>query len=328
MNSIYPWQIDDWTRLQSLRERASQGLLFQGQKGIGKLDLALRFARALLCQHPLDNGFACDKCPSCHWFEQGSHPDFRFLQPESETEEVEAGKKPSRQISVDQIRGLADFMGMSAHQGGRRVVIIHPAEAMNVNAANALLKNLEEPPAGLLFILVTHKPQALLPTLLSRCLSFSLAAPDAATAARWLAEQGVKNPADALAVAGFSPLLAKLSAGDAGLDAREKLLRAVRQPATLDVFALADALQKTEQVMVVQWLQQWCYDLTSYKLTGRLRYYANEEAAIRQLVAPLDALNLARLQSVLQTAKRESQHTLNPKLFLESLLFTYCQLLK
>lgn len=328
MNSIYPWQKDDWTRLQSLRERASQGLLFQGQKGIGKLDLALSFAKSLLCQHPLENGFACEKCPSCHWFEQESHPDFRFLQPESETEEVEAGKKPSRQISVAQIRGLADFMGMSAHQGGRRVVIIHPAEAMNVNAANALLKNLEEPPAGLLFILVTHKPQVLLPTLLSRCLSFSLAAPDAATATRWLAEQGVKNPADALAVAGFSPLLAMQSAGDAGSDAREKLLRAVRQPATLDVFALADALQKTEQVLVVQWLQQWCYDLTSYKLSGRLRYHANEEAVIHQLVEPLDALNLARLQSVLQTAKRESQHTLNPKLFLESLLFTYCQLLK
>jgi DNA polymerase-3 subunit delta' len=311
--------------LQSLRERASQGLLFQGMKGVGKLDLAVNFARALLCQHPEGSGFACGKCPSCHWFEQESHPDFRILQPDAETEEAEAGKKPSRQISVDQIRGLADFMGMTAHQGGRRVVIIHPAEAMNTNAANALLKNLEEPPPGLLFILVTHKPQQLLPTLLSRCLSFTLATPDAVSAARWLAERGVKNPADALAVCGFSPLQA-LQNAENGSDAREKLLRAVRSPKTLDVFALADSLQKTEQVQVVQWLQQWCHDLMSQKLAGRLRYHQSEAAAISQLVATLDPVDLARLQSYLQTAKREAQHTLNPKLFFESLFFTYCQL--
>ncbi len=337
MNEIYPWQQDDWTRLQSLRERASQGLLFQGMKGIGKLELALNFARALLCQHPLASGFACGVCPSCHWLEQDSHPDFRIVQPDSEATEVEmeavepgrkSGKKPSRQISVAQIRALADFMGMSAHQGGRRVVIIHPAETMNSNAANALLKNLEEPPAGLLFILITHKPQQLLPTILSRCLVMPLAAPDAAMATRWLAGQGVKNPADALAVAGFSPLQAKLTEAESGSDVRDKLLRAVRQPASLDVFALADALQKTEQALVVQWLQQWCYDLSSQKLTGKLRYHPHEQAAISQLVAPLDALNLARLQSYLQTAKREAQHTLNPKLFFESMLFTYCQLTK
>lgn len=328
MSELYPWQSDDWTRLQSLRERASQGLLFQGQKGIGKLDLALNFARSLLCQHPLANGFACGECPSCHWFSQDSHPDFRCLQPECLTEEFESGKKQSRQISVDQIRSLADFMGLTAHQNGRRVVIIHPAEAMNVNAANALLKNLEEPPPGLLFILVTHKPQALLPTLLSRCLAFSLAAPDAANAVSWLVAQGVNIPADALAVAGFSPLLALHSAEEGVTQARDKLLHVLRQHAVLDVFTLSDALQKTELVQVVQWLQQWCYDLISLRMTGRVRYHPDSEARIRVLAAQMDPLNLARLQKVLQTAKREAQHTLNPKLFLESLFFTYCQLTK
>jgi len=326
INEIYPWQQADWARLMTLRERVSQGLLFKGMKGIGKLELAMNYARALLCQQPAIGGFACGVCPSCHWLEQGSHPDFRFLQPEADSEEADPGKKLSRQITVDQIRGLADFLGMSAHQGGHRVVLIHPVEAMNSNAANALLKNLEEPPAGFIFILVTHRPQQLLPTLLSRCLSLALAAPDTASATRWLAQQGVKNPADALAVSGFSPLLALQNAQESGSDAREKLLRALRQPATLDVFALADALQKTEQVQLVQWLQQWCHDLISMKLAGSLRYHPSEEAVIRGLVAPLDAINLARLQNYLQTAKREARHTLNPKLFLESLLFTYIRL--
>jgi len=335
MKDIYPWQKNDWARLQELRKRPAHGLLFKGTKGIGKLDLAMNFAQSLLCQHPDKSAFACGKCPSCHWFDQGSHPDFRLLQPETlslEGEEGEdfksiSGKKPSKQISVDQVRDLADFIGMSAHQGGRRVIVIHPAEAMNTNAANALLKNLEEPPQGLLFILVSHKPQQLLPTILSRCLSFALPAPDAASATRWLIEQGVKNPAEALATSGFSPLQAVQLDEQLGSEERDKLLRAVRQPTELDVFALAEALQKTEQVLVVQWLQQWCYDLNSMKLAGKLRYHPGDETVIRKLVESITPLNLARLQKHLQTAKREAQHTLNPKLFFESLLFAYRQLM-
>lgn len=336
MKDIYPWQKSDWARLQELRKRPAHGLLFKGSKGIGKLDLAINFAQSLLCQHPEAAGFACGKCPSCHWFEQGSHPDYRLIQPQAlslDGEEADdpkpvSGKKPSKQVSVDQIRGLADFFGMSAHQGGRRVIVIHPAEAMNTNAANALLKSLEEPPPGLLFILVSHKPQQLLPTILSRCLSFALPAPDAASASRWLAEQGVKNPADALAVSGFAPLQAVQLDEQLGGEEREKLLRAVRQPAALDVFALAEALQKTEQVLVVQWLQQWSYDLSSMKLAGRLRYHPGEEAAIQKLVESVAPMDLARLQKHLQTAKREAQHTLNPKLFFESLLLAYRQLMR
>jgi len=335
MNDIYTWQKNDWSRLQELRKRPPHGLLFKGSKGIGKFDLAMQFAQSLLCERPNDSGFACGQCPSCHWFSQGSHPDFRLLQSEAlslDGEESDdfrpaSGKKPSKQISVEQVRGLADFCGMSAHQGGRRVVVIHPAEAMNSNAANALLKNLEEPPHGLLFILVSHKPQQLLPTILSRCLSFALPAPDAASATRWLAQRGVKNPAEALAASGFAPLQAVQLDEQLGGEERDKLLRAVRQPAALDVFALAEALQKTEQVVVVQWLQQWSYDLSAMKLAGKLRYHPGEEATIKKLVEPIEPLNLARLQSYLQGAKREAQHTLNPKLFLESLLFSYRQLM-
>ncbi len=208
------------------------------------------------------------------------------------------------------------------------MVVLYPAETMNGNAANALLKNLEEPPQGLLFILVSHKPQQLLPTILSRCLSATLSSPDTASATQWLAGQGVKNPVEALAASGFSPLQAAQLDEKLGSEERDKLLRAVCQPALLDVFALAEALQKTEQVLVVQWLQQWCYDLSSMKLAGKLRYHIGEEAAIKKLVDPITPLSLARLQKHLQTAKREAQHTLNPKLFFESLLFSYCQFVR
>jgi DNA polymerase-3 subunit delta' len=328
MNTLYPWQQSDWQRLQALGKRPPQGLLFKGGKGIGKLDLALNFARALLCQQPQQSGLACGVCPACHWLSQGSHADFRLLQPDALSgEETESGKKPSKQITVEQIRDLADFLGLSAHQGGKRVVVIYPAEAMNHNAANALLKNLEEPPGDTLFILVSHKPQQLLPTILSRCVVFNLTVPDAETATNWLREQGVTAPQQALAAAGFSPLLAMHGEVQMGLDERAKLLTALRQPAAMDVFGLAEMLQKTEQVLVVQWLQQWSFDLSAMKLAGRLRYHMGEEATMQKLVASVAPLELARLQKMLQTAKREAQHTLNPKLFFESLLLAYRQLL-
>jgi len=339
MNQNYNWQKTDWARLQEFGNRPVHGLLLKGMKGIGKLDLAINYAQSLLCQHPVQRSeaanFACGTCPSCHWFEQGSHPDYRLVQPEALNTEDEtgeqsksvSGKKPSKQISVEQIRNLVDFFGMTSHQGGRRVIIIHPAEAMNSNAANALLKNLEEPPQGLLFILVSHKPQQLLPTIMSRCLSFALSTPDTATAIQWLSGKGVKDPALALASSGFAPLLAVQSDEQLCGEMHEKLLSAVRLPGLFDVFTVAEVLQKTDQVLVVQWLQQWCYDLSSMKLTGKLRYHPDEETAIKKLVESVTSMNLARLQKFLLTAKREARHTLNPKLFFESLLLVYRQLM-
>lgn len=333
MTHLYPWQNDDWARLQTVRHRPPQALLFKGTKGIGKFDLALQFAHSLLCQQPRETGLACGVCAACRWLSQGSHPDFRLLQPEAlavDSDDADepaskSSKKASKQIKVEQIRDLADFFALSAHQGGRRVVVIHPAEAMNPNAANALLKNLEEPPPDLLFILVTHKSQQLLPTILSRCLAFPLTLPDRMVAANWLKQQGVAQPLQTLAVCGFAPLQARDDTTENEL--RDKLLSTLRLPARLDVFAIAEALQKTEQVRVVHWLQQWCYDLASVQLTGSVRYHLGDQALIQKLVASVDPLNLMRLQKQLQTARREAQHTLNPKLFFESLLLDYARVM-
>ncbi len=329
MRKRYPWQGPDWSRLREIRKRPPYGLLFTGAKGVGKLDLAVNFAQSMLCREPDEDDMPCCKCPSCHWFDQASHPDFRLIQPEAldpKEATADSGKKPSKQISVDQIRALSDFVGMSAHQGGQRVVVIHPAESMNANAANALLKSLEDAPEGLLFILVTHKSQQLLPTIRSRCITFAVSPPDRDSAIAWLKAQGIERPDAALATSGYAPLEAASPAQRATDEQREKLLRGVRDPAEIDVFALAEALKNTEQTLVVQWLQQWSYDLTAIKLAGKLRYHPGEEATITRLVKSVDPLDLARLQKHLITAKREAQHTLNSKLFIESLLFVYRRL--
>lgn len=307
-------------------------VLLMGAQGIGKLDLAFNFAQSLLCEKPLASGTACQECNSCRWFEQESHPDFRLIQPDALTaaedgEEKAGGKKPSREISVDQIRDLSSFANLSAHCGGYRVVLVYPAEAMNNNAANSLLKTLEEPTDKLLFLLVTHKPQQLLPTILSRCLGFPVHTPTREAGVAWLKQLGVLNPEHALAQTGFAPLQA-LGWAESGEGAEERsiLLNAIRQPAMLDALALADSLQRSVPVHVIHCLQQWCHDLASAKLAGQVRYFPDQTAELIKLAGGISTVALLRFQKELLEARRAAFHPLNPKLLMESLLLSYRQL--
>ncbi|HSY27588.1 MAG TPA: DNA polymerase III subunit delta', partial [Burkholderiaceae bacterium] len=160
--SLYPWQEDAWLQLQQLRERLPHAILFHGATGIGKTAFAERFAQSLLCQTPLNGGHPCGQCLSCGWFAQYGHPDYRRVRPEvldddgvDEGDEAgdavetkksaKATKAPSKDIKIDQIRALADFMNISTHRQGMRVIVLYPAEALNTASANALLKTLEEP---------------------------------------------------------------------------------------------------------------------------------------------------------------------------------------
>jgi DNA polymerase III subunit delta' len=334
MKELYPWQHDLWQRWVGLRTRMPHAILLKGAQGTGKFDFAMNLAQAVLCEKPLADGLACDDCPSCHWFIQEAHPDFRLLQPDalSETEDdderdTSKKKKPSRQISVDQVRSLSDFAHLSAHRGGHRVVLIHPAETMNANAANALLKTLEEPSGQMLIILVSHKPQQLLPTILSRCLIISAPSPTPAESMAWLQQQGIKNPDSLLAQACFAPLGAvRLAQEPAAAGEYSRFLQEIRQPARFDVFALAEQLQKIEPMQVIHWLQQWCYDLGSAKLAGRIRYHPELVDLIKAEAAKIDVLDLLRFQKELLVARREALHPLNPRLQFESLLLSYRQL--
>jgi DNA polymerase III subunit delta' len=258
----YPWQEAAWGSLLRKLDRLPQALLFHGPEGVGKLALAEHFVQLLLCEAPVPKSEPCGVCDACRWFVAGHHPDARFVEPEAVARRVvgpeeegaapQAGK-PSTEIKVGQVRELADFLNIGSHRGARRVALVHPAEDMNVHAANALLKSLEEPAPGAAFVLVSHRPARLLPTLRSRCVAVPLALPHPENARAWLAAQGVRNADRWLAFAGGAPLRALgYARGDAGaaikriLEAlaggNEAALRSCTDREALEI--LADALQK------------------------------------------------------------------------------------
>jgi DNA polymerase-3 subunit delta' len=216
---MHPWSEPILESLKARLESLPHALLIHGPRGVGKLALAERFAQLLLCEAADAKRRPCGNCEGCRWYLGGNHPDFRRVEPEALSQqpaeaEGEEGAapakkgKPSQEIKVDQVRGLADFLNIGSHRGRRRVALVHPAEEMNANAANALLKGLEEPPAGAMFILVAHRPARLLPTIRSRCVAVPAPVPSKDVALKWLMQQQAKEAERWLAYAGGAPVKA------------------------------------------------------------------------------------------------------------------------
>ena len=132
-----------------------------------------------MCEQPLVYK-ACGECKSCQLIKAESNPDFIKISPEEE----------GKAIKVDQIRGLIEKIALTSHGKTYRVIIISPADALNINASNSLLKTLEEPPANTILILITDKPSKLMATIRSRTQMIRFELPDTEQSMRWLSEIG------------------------------------------------------------------------------------------------------------------------------------------
>ena len=154
---IHPlaWHGSAWSSLLGAlnKNHLAHGLLIYGHNGVGKLHLAKALAHLLLCSSS-EAGRACGQCNSCLLNSAGTHPDLFFAQPE------QAGKA----IKVDLIRELNHFVSQTSQMSGRKVVVIEPADAMNINSSNALLKTLEEPAGDTHLILAVSYTHLTLPT--------------------------------------------------------------------------------------------------------------------------------------------------------------------
>jgi DNA polymerase-3 subunit delta' len=329
----FPWVRPALERLPATVSAMPHALLLSGQAGLGKRTTALFLAKAVLCEAERAGSVACGTCPSCHLYDVGNHPDLRIIEvgkedaqttESSEDESAAPAKKPSRQIPVNAIRDLADFVTITAHRGRAKVIVIAPAEAMHPSAANALLKMLEEPPGNATyFVLVSHRPERVLPTIRSRCFQVPFGVPPTDVALDWLKGQGIEHPRLALAQGSYAPLAAMERAGNVEFwDQRKALLDELARP-DFDPLAAADRAEPIDGPVVARLLSQWAYDLVSLNSGGKVRYHPDYAAALEPLARKLPApVLMVWYDSVLQYG-RAAQHPLNKRLAMESLLSGY-----
>jgi len=343
-NSIFPWQLNAWQQLQQMRSRLPHAILFHGAEGIGKTAFAEQFAQSLFCENPLPDGHACGECGSCGWFVQHNHPDYRRVRPEILEDEdtadggdgaddagegkksAKATKAPSKEIKIDQIRALAGFMNVSTHRQGQRVVMLYPAEALNVAAANALLKTLEEPPPNTVFLLISNSLDRLLPTILSRCRKFAMPLPMPEDALSWLKQQGVADADMWLAEQGGAPLTAQAQSKSDGRELINELLAYLSKPGIDGALKCAERLQKTPLVELLGCQQRWLYDLFSLKMAGTVRYYPRYQKALAALAVRVQTGDLLRALKASNERRAIAEHPLSARLFIEEMLLDYAKI--
>lgn len=324
--NIYPRQLE--ALLGAGLERLPHAMLLAGPEGLGKSDFAQGLARLLLCESPVARA-ACGACQACRWIAGDNHPDLRQIKAELDDPSEEGAQEKTRKrgpglIRIDQIRDLEAFVFVGSHRMGRRVVLVHGAEAMNNAAANSLLKILEEPPPSVYFLLITSRPRLLLPTVRSRCRTLTFSPPDAAAAANIMAKAGL-SPAESrfLAISGGAPMRLIAWKETKLLKPLGALIESLQSPPG-DPVALAahwDGLLRTESSFTLEHLveevQRWLMDLALDRATGRRHYHAEWN---RPGQKP-ETLNQAALLGAWQELKlfrKSSRHPLNQMLFLES----------
>lgn len=316
----YPWQTPLWQRVVDWveRDRLAHALLVAGPGGLGGLPLAQAMAHYLLCNAPM-GPLACGKCRGCQLFASETHPDLFTVQPEA----------PSNAIKVDQVRQLTEFMSKTAQQGGRKVILLSPAEAMNMSAANALLKSLEEPTERTYLLLVSPEPSRLLATIRSRCAKLLLTAPPRQEALEWLTKVGVADAAELLADAGGEPLKVQrwfeqdfVAQRARMLSDLEELTNGRRSP-----LMIAKSWLEMQPVEVVDSLLVWVQAIIRSQQAGQEAETDLKHEAFQPLMR-VPAQVLFRYWEKLAQTKKEllSQNNPNQELLLDELLMGWAAL--
>ena len=322
--------------LQTLATRRAHALLLSGPQGVGQFELAIAIAKAWLCETD-DAGDApgtadaaraaalharpCGVCASCRLVQAHSHPDLMVLLPpalqeqlgwagddESSTERAKT-KTPSKEIKVEAVRAAVKFAQTTSARGRAKVVVLHPAERMNSVSANTVLKTLEEPPGLTRFLLCCAAPDALLPTIRSRCQTVSMSLPPQDMATAWLAEHGVAQPGVLLAAAGGQPQAALDWARD-GLDAALWM----RLPALVEQGS-SSAFGGWPLARLVDAMQKLCHDLACMAAGASPRYFP-----IAALRGGADPAALDGWMRELNRVARHADHPWNAGLLAESLV--------
>jgi len=288
----YPWLQAYWDQLIRYlqQDRLPSALMLVGDEGIGLSSLAKSFAHRTICLSPTEDNVACGECESCLLFNAGNYPDFYHLVPEE-------GKDS---IKVDAIRELSKSLALSSQYTKPRVVIIDPADAMLHQAANSLLKTLEEPSENTCLILIAHSLSSLPVTIRSRCQLLTVKEIELAQAQSWLNDLACEETDQYLRLANGAPLLAydlwkkdTLALETAIFNDFLALLNG-----RLDPLIFAEKCVSLKSVPVLKWIMSWLNDAIkcSYETVDQVLIQTERSVDLKVIV---EKLNLKEIHGLL-----------------------------
>ncbi|MEQ6884923.1 DNA polymerase III subunit delta' [Salicola sp. Rm-C-2C1-2] len=324
----WPWQSDTYDQLMQRRQegRFPHASMLLGPAGVGKRQLSVALASLLLCEGPVNRGegtTACGECKQCRLLAGEGHPDARRLMPTDQ----------SRFIRIHQVRALGSFVMESPQVARRKVAIIERSDQLNLNAANALLKTLEEPPADTFLLVLQREGQPVLPTIRSRCQILRVAAPGTAEARQWLAQRRSEDTAaldQALRWAGGAPLeaLRLLEADRPGQ--RAQCLKALQQALKSEI-TMSEAVKPflaMPLTEVLDLLQGWALDLA--RAGADPDAIGDNEAApmLRFLAGRRHPSELTAIHESIMEVRRGLDYNVNPELEVIGILERWRQLMR
>lgn len=295
--------------------RLPSGILISGSPGVGKALLTNGVVQSLLCQRVSGDMLPCGECNACRSLEGGVHPEVRVLEP----------AEPGKDILVDAVRDATEFLHLSGSGDGLRALIIRPADALNMNASNALLKTLEEPPAGAVLFLEAARPASLPATIRSRCQQVDIASPPLREVHDWLdSETGQHDRvAEAYAASLNRPLVAREILTDAAAleawEADHEILTGLLS--ATDLHSVAAALQRSVPERLIPRLQALILSAQRLLLVGQLDAFG-EQFPRDRLLEFARARGARRLAWLVQQSlewQRQNGANLNPALRSEAI---------
>jgi DNA polymerase-3 subunit delta' len=314
-----------WLQTAVTTNHLGHAYLFHGEPAIGKRLTAIALAQYLHCEAPQDapTPDACGLCRSCHQIAQATHPDFLLIQPEDE-------QKYNPKITIGQIRDIEHLVIYRPLVGSHKVCLIDQADSMTQEASNALLKTLEDPPDHCLFLLISSRPEHLLTTIRSRCITLRFSPLPGTDIYEFLRNRTEREDTDAQLIAAFSEgrLGSALSCDPTELQVKLRqywaLLFGEHTASASRVIDMSEGLVKSNQVQeAIHWFWSGLRDLLLLTLdkSSSPTLYKDQETALRQLAGQMTPFSILSLIHELNQLERGQQRNLNVQIGLEQFFF-------
>ena len=314
----HEWAVD-MLKKHVINGTTRHAYLFCGPPGLGRRTLALRFAQALNCTSPSDAGIPCGQCRDCKGIEAMQHADLSIVQAESE----------GGTLKVDQIREMRKTMILKPYMSRFRVAIFLRFHEANDNAANALLKTLEEAPSYAVLILTADNPEQLLPTIVSRCEVLRLRSSSIDEVKKDLESKGIANEQ--------ARLIAHISGGRTGyahrliedevlLDTREERLNdllTLLSASRVEKFKYADKLARDKDAMrlaITFWLSYWRDVMLRTTQANTTLVNVDRNMEIEDIAGRVDLSIARKVVTNLENAIEKMDKNVNPRLLAEVML--------